>query len=339
MLHGPKLVELLGLICVFAVTACGSEETGTTCLSNTECPAGTYCSPTGKCTYECKTDTDCSGGTCNILGKCVTTQVDSGPPKQDGAPNKCGPSTCAGCCVGDVCQTGTTTSACGKGGANCTACTGSAVCTNGACTVAPCGPSNCAGCCSSNTCQTGTIVNACGKGGVACAICQSGQVCLQSQTCGKCQTNKDCDANSVCSTATGCESAYNTIYLISNVKAKVNQFNYSTVSTGAVWDPLDFPDPYFYLTVGGKPNLNLSAVIQNTLTPSWPTPGITFTVKKGESFRIDVLDQDAPAAEFIGAVEWKTELDLAILKAGSFSFKSTNSKYGLQELSFSILAF
>lgn len=41
------------------------------CSANPECPAGQYCSTTGVCTYDCTSDKDCPGGTCNSLGRCI----------------------------------------------------------------------------------------------------------------------------------------------------------------------------------------------------------------------------------------------------------------------------
>lgn len=53
-----------------------------------------------------------------------------------GCPTRlCGPSTCAGCCVGDRCVTGKIPSACGAGGTVCTDCTRTGTtCVSGACT-------------------------------------------------------------------------------------------------------------------------------------------------------------------------------------------------------------
>ncbi|MBL9037865.1 MAG: hypothetical protein JNG84_05050 [Archangium sp.] len=42
----------------------------------------------------------------------------------------CSASSCSGCCQGDVCQNGTTASACGKSGVSCTACTSAQTCSS-----------------------------------------------------------------------------------------------------------------------------------------------------------------------------------------------------------------
>ncbi|PTL82218.1 hypothetical protein [Vitiosangium sp. GDMCC 1.1324] len=53
-------------------------------------------------------------------------------------PQKCSTSNCAGCCYNNVCQTGTTASACGKLGAACVACGSAQVCkTDQTCGVDP----------------------------------------------------------------------------------------------------------------------------------------------------------------------------------------------------------
>ncbi|MFH2010251.1 MAG: C2 domain-containing protein [bacterium] len=170
------MIGLAGLLLV----GCG-EPGGDGCTSNGDCPTGQYCGAGGACTFDCTTDTDCAGGTRSSLGKCVNTPPDGGPPKPD-QQVPCGPSTCMGCCTGSVCQAGMATSACGKGGAACKACTGSATCTNGSCTAAPCGPGTCSGCCAGNTCMQGTSDSACGKGGGACQLCSN----LASCTNGTC---------------------------------------------------------------------------------------------------------------------------------------------------------
>ncbi|HJL19884.1 MAG TPA: hypothetical protein RMH99_29745 [Sandaracinaceae bacterium LLY-WYZ-13_1] len=61
--------------------------------------------------------------------------VDGGPGGgTDGGPGaSCSPSTCEGCCDGDVCRTGDELGACGTAGAACEACDATASCTRGVC--------------------------------------------------------------------------------------------------------------------------------------------------------------------------------------------------------------
>jgi len=46
--------------------------TGGACNGNGECPTGQFCNlDVHACTFECRIDDDCGGGTCNSLGQCV----------------------------------------------------------------------------------------------------------------------------------------------------------------------------------------------------------------------------------------------------------------------------
>lgn len=46
--------------------------TGGPCSSNAQCPTGQFCdTAAGSCTFECRVDDDCGGGSCNSLGQCV----------------------------------------------------------------------------------------------------------------------------------------------------------------------------------------------------------------------------------------------------------------------------
>src|SRR5947209_6507097 len=47
--------------------------------------------------------------------------------------NTCSAANCAGCCNGDVCQPGDTTSGCGTGGSTCEPCTTGMSCNSGLC--------------------------------------------------------------------------------------------------------------------------------------------------------------------------------------------------------------
>ncbi|XXF76953.1 hypothetical protein P2318_28445 [Myxococcaceae bacterium GXIMD 01537] len=65
------------------------------------------------------------------LAGCGDDEEKPGPVTPDGGTNtqqKCGPSTCAGCCFNGACQAGSTVSACGKAGAACVACNSAQVC-------------------------------------------------------------------------------------------------------------------------------------------------------------------------------------------------------------------
>jgi uncharacterized protein (TIGR03382 family) len=46
--------------------------TGGSCSGNADCPVGNFCDVAAHtCTFECRTDDDCGGGSCNSLGQCV----------------------------------------------------------------------------------------------------------------------------------------------------------------------------------------------------------------------------------------------------------------------------
>ena len=50
---------------------------GGDCSGSPDCPQGQFCE-NGSCTFECRMDDDCGGGTCNSLGQCVGGEPDSG---------------------------------------------------------------------------------------------------------------------------------------------------------------------------------------------------------------------------------------------------------------------
>jgi len=53
--------------------------TGGACAGNAQCPTGQYCDLTAMtCTYDCRTEADCGGRTCNSLGQCVGLNNDDG---------------------------------------------------------------------------------------------------------------------------------------------------------------------------------------------------------------------------------------------------------------------
>lgn len=94
-------------------TGCCSAGTCITSVSSAACGTG------GAACMAC-------GGTdfCTTAGVCA-------------APQACGPGNCAGCCSpSGVCQGGSTSTACGRGGGACTVCSGNQVCRAG---VASCG--------------------------------------------------------------------------------------------------------------------------------------------------------------------------------------------------------
>lgn len=126
----------------------------------------------------------------------------------------CNALTCPmGCCEGNTCQPGTSSSACGAAGAACSTCPNGETCSNGACSG--CNASTCpTGCCSGSTCTTPTSAMACGTAGAACTNCGSkADGCSASGTCScgggaACGTGQECSGGQcVCNAAscpTGC---------------------------------------------------------------------------------------------------------------------------------------
>ncbi len=52
---------------------------GDPCQSNAQCPVGEYCDLGAlACTFECRTNDDCGGGTCNSLGQCIAGNGNDG---------------------------------------------------------------------------------------------------------------------------------------------------------------------------------------------------------------------------------------------------------------------
>ncbi len=66
------------------------------CKTQADCPAGTFCGPAQRCTYECTRDRDCPQGKCSANGRCLTTGdatageglIDQGTVVADGQPDR-----------------------------------------------------------------------------------------------------------------------------------------------------------------------------------------------------------------------------------------------------------
>ena len=121
----------------------------------------------------------------------------------------CGPGNCKGCCIGDVCVTGSDNTACGLAGTQCANCAGKgeACGAGGICQVPTCNAANCAGCCQGNACVLMTSDEACGKGGAACAACGATQTCnsgtcVSAPACGPATCPTGCCSNGVCAQGT-----------------------------------------------------------------------------------------------------------------------------------------
>lgn len=202
--------------------ACGACAPGQACralAAGGRCEGVTACGPAS------------CDGCCDAAGRCLTGNDTTACGKQgdtcaacrpeqvcvpEGRPNErtcqaqatCGPSNCAGCCVGNQCVIATTPQACGVKGEACKTCGPDQVCGSaGTCVQgsSECNPASCAGCCVGDICAVGTQNTACGGGGALCQncasqtparVCQSG-VC-QLPSCGPATCPNGCCSGNTC---------------------------------------------------------------------------------------------------------------------------------------------
>ncbi len=182
-------------------TLCGTQglpcddctKNGMTCNQFGQCTNGQICTPQN-CPNGCCNGNVCQGGTASNAcgaggGKCTdcTALGENCQNQQCVAQAVCNAQNCGfGCCEGNSCVTGTSSTACGFGGAPCQDCQSfGETCQGQSCqTQTQCNAQNCGfGCCEGNVCTSGTSGNACGFGGAPCQNCQSfGETC-QGQVC------------------------------------------------------------------------------------------------------------------------------------------------------------
>ena len=187
--------------------------------SPTTCPTG-CCDPSG----QCRTGTEFNA--CGFGGlacaDCQKEGDDFCDPQVKACGSKkqtCDATTCgSGCCTtfqgSPACVSGTSTLACGNGGAACINCAMKGEACNPAtkaCVSAPCGPNDCLGCCAGSSCVPGQSNTQCGSGGLSCTDCTTtGELCNPSN--GQCQKNppvcgpmncNGCCAGDVCVTSEG----------------------------------------------------------------------------------------------------------------------------------------
>lgn len=187
----------------------------------TSCPNG--CCDGNVCRAQAATSCGGPGGVCRDCGikadRCTTggnCRCGNGPMCADG--NRCvngacvcdGTSCPTGCCSKDgVCLTGTDSTACGSGGAECQDCGGNGACASGVCNS--CTATSCPlGCCSGSRCNMPTLV-ACGTNGAACVSCDVARAdtCSASGACScgtqpACGTGKRCVGGSCVCDAVSC---------------------------------------------------------------------------------------------------------------------------------------
>ncbi len=139
------------------------------CQNKETCIGGTW----GVCAPSCVLGTECLSNVC----RCTST-------------------SCAGCCNGDVCESGQTPQSCGAAGSTCMACPFGQRCDAGACEG--CNALSCPiGCCAGLTCNPPTAIH-CGIDAGVCFACDA----LLSDTCSRgscrCGAMNPCDAGQAC---------------------------------------------------------------------------------------------------------------------------------------------
>lgn len=172
---------------------CGPQNCDGCCVGDICIPAGaqsaSFCGIKGQQCLACGPNQ-----TCNPAGFCENNAG-------------CGPLSCAGCCLGDICAIGSQNTACGVSGAQCQNCLNQGrTCQSGSCQQTACGPATCPnGCCQGNVCVTGTQDTACGPtGGKACQNCAAfGQSCVNRTCQSKCGPE---NCNGCCNAAGNCVS-------------------------------------------------------------------------------------------------------------------------------------
>ncbi len=250
----------------------------------------------------------------------------------------CTSANCAGCCRDDLCLLGSTKDACGRGGAACETCSGTATCEEAACKL-PCGPDTCGGCCDGNTCVEGTAASACGKGGAACTKCGSSFVCSD-QTCidtsckatcqGCCSGSTclggtaanacgksgnacvDCGKGRTCGAGgSGCtldQAAPFDVVMVSAVIPPLNK-------AGGAWDTFGgLPDPYAraYSALSGVSHSGATAYVADTLTPQWGTVVLAQVPAREllNSFSVELMDDDYDFDDTIGGCAIKLDASM-----------------------------
>ena len=238
-------------VCSNQVTVCDAQTCSGCCLGNS-CFAGTdpnECGAGGDTCQACQTEgLVCTAGHCtqppacgpgNCSGCCFGDQCIAGTDQTacgaggqqcqncTGQGEKCvpsggggicegmvgcGPSNCPGCCSGNICLSGNSSTSCGLSGSACTDCASFGESCNGAgqCVLNQnCGPQNCSfGCCEGDICTPGNLSQACGVGGMQCNDCQQfgeacvGQQCNVTPPCGPGTCAGCCDFQGICEPGT-----------------------------------------------------------------------------------------------------------------------------------------
>lgn len=157
-----------GQRCLGGNCVCDSTSCTDGCCDGNVCRVSSLaaCGPTGGACGTCDplTADACTSGACT----CGSGAACDAGQRCEGGVCICDGISCDGCCNGDTCETGDSSTACGAGGATCESC-GGAACSGGVC--ASCNATTCPdGCCSGATCSTASAAT-CGLSGAACVAC------------------------------------------------------------------------------------------------------------------------------------------------------------------------
>lgn len=191
------------------------------CQSSQTCANGAW----GACSAPCGSGLSCEAGAC-----------------------KCTPTSCAGCCEGDVCKSGLSDGQCGAAGSACAGCPAGQHCDAGACEG--CNPLTCAsGCCSGKTCNAPSVMHCGGDGGV-CAACDP----IRANVCdaGRC----GCGAGAACAAGQSCDAGACTC-------------DPTSCPAGCCQDGQCIPSGFPQCSVGGLmcPLVTCDLLLQDTCTP------------------------------------------------------------------------
>jgi len=178
-------------------SVCNASTCPSGCCEGAVCVAGSSLTACGSLGETCQ---NCSAEGFQI---CDATRHACGNPVA-----ACGPSTCKGCCEGNVCFAGVDPNECGAVGGACQHCaTEGLACSGQRCVKPACGQGTCGGCCFGDQCLGGTDQTACGEGGQVCGNCAgSGGKCVAGGTGGVCVGLPACNPTNCtgCCQGSGC---------------------------------------------------------------------------------------------------------------------------------------
>ena len=271
------------------------------------CAKPNLCGP-GKCSGCCQGGTCMGGSTAAACGTggSPCTACKSGEACQSGvcktSTTPCGPSNCNGCCKSGQCVSGTSSTACGVGGAACSTCKTGETCSGGKCGSSSCGPGSCSGCCKSGMCLSGTSASDCGTGGASCTACASYQKCL-SGTC-KLDTTTKWD-----------------------IVAYSCTVDSTTKTSWDTWPANGSPDPYMQMTVGTSTGSTTTK--SDTWKPVWNEVVIS-SVAAGDivnyGMQLKIMDEDLTWDQTMG--ECKVSVSESVLVSGSGQVSSCPDSNG-----------